>query len=434
MNLSQLTQKYRDLGVKQLMVKSLSPNDNSKNQIYLGGSFAVLNDFAIQEVTSDTSGDWKRDRFKTKIDFSWINDSGECHEAPKAQLVLYPKYPEVRFSGFLANCKDRPSELMTSRIENRLLFFGVNDQGKIYGYACAPDSNTEKEYSSLNNLEDRGVFTILNLFVEDTRSALLMELLRINEKKWIESKRLSSTGEILPCNAPNCGGYTLEAELGITPNGYAEPDFLGWEIKQFGVSNFNRVNSKVITLMTPEPTGGFYKDKGVEDFVYKYGYNDLCGREDRMNFGGVHVNGLVHPRTNLELKLIGLDSETGKIRNVDGFIGLIDKEENVAASWSFASMLVHWNRKHHRACYIPSLSIKEPSRQYHYSDNILLGESTDFSLFLNEMDKGHIVYDPGIKIENVSTKPKAKKRSQFRIKSKYIPNLYHKSEWIKLGE
>jgi hypothetical protein len=29
----------------------------------------------------------------------------------------------------------------------------------------------------------------------------------------------------------NCGGYTLEAELGATPNGYSEPDFMGWEIK-----------------------------------------------------------------------------------------------------------------------------------------------------------------------------------------------------------
>jgi hypothetical protein len=47
----------------------------------------------------------------------------------------------------------------------------------------------------------------------------------------------------MACEAPNCGGYTLEAELGITPNGYSEPDFLGWEVKQFGVANFARVNS-----------------------------------------------------------------------------------------------------------------------------------------------------------------------------------------------
>lgn len=434
MNLTQLTQRYQDLGVKYLMVKKLSPNDNSKNQVYLGGSFEVLNDFAIQDVYVDSSGDWEKERFKTKIDFSWINEVGDCFDAPNSQLILYPKYPEVRFSGFLVKCKDRPSVLMTSRIPNRLLFFGVDTHGRIYGYVCAPDSDLAREFYSLNNLEERGVFSILNLTERDTRRILLEELLRINEQRWIDSKRLSSKGKVIPCNAPNCGGYTLEAELGITPNGYAEPDFLGWEIKQFGVSNFNRLNNRVITLMTPEPTGGLYKDDGVESFVYRYGYKDLMGREDRMNFGGIHVSGQVHPRTKLTLQIVGIDDETGKIRNADGFIGLIDGNGNVAASWSFASMLIHWNRKHHRACYIPSMSQTDPIRQYYYGNEILLGELTDFTLFLNEMNRGHIYYDPGIKIENITTKPIAKKRSQFRVKSQYIHNLYKSSEWIKLDE
>ncbi len=33
----------------------------------------------------------------------------------------------------------------------------------------------------------------------------------------------------------------LEAELGVTPNGYSEPDFMGWEIKQFGVKKFDKI-------------------------------------------------------------------------------------------------------------------------------------------------------------------------------------------------
>jgi hypothetical protein len=53
---------------------------------------------------------------------------------------------------------------------------------------------------------------------------------------------------ILPCKSPQCGGYTLEAELGITPNGYSEPDFMGWEVKQFGVTKFENINSSIITL------------------------------------------------------------------------------------------------------------------------------------------------------------------------------------------
>jgi hypothetical protein len=41
--------------------------------------------------------------------------------------------------------------------------------------------------------------------------------------------------------------------------------------------------------MTPEPTDGLYKSEGVEKFLREYGYTDKKGRDDRMNFGGVHT-------------------------------------------------------------------------------------------------------------------------------------------------
>ena len=197
--------------------------------------------------------------------------------------------------------------------------------------------------------------------------------------------------------------------------------FLGWEVKQFGVSNFERINSSVITLMTPEPTDGVYKTQGTEEFLIKYGYADRTGREDRINFGGVHKNGLRHTSTNLEMQLIGFDVESGKIRNSNGRIALVDIDGNEAASWSFSSMLLHWNRKkHNQACYVPSLSEKINERKYKYGNKIILGTGTDFQLFLKQMAVGNIYYDPGIKMENVSTRPKKSKRSQFRIKSKFL--------------
>ncbi|PHN92164.1 hypothetical protein CSC80_14400 [Maribacter sp. 6B07] len=238
---------------------------------------------------------------------------------------------------------------------------------------------------------------------------------------------------ILPCRASNCGEYTLEAELGVTPNGYSEPDFMGWEIKQFGVKKFENINSSVITLMTPEPTNGLYKSEGTEYFIKTYGYPDKLGRPDRMNFGGVHKAEEVHPTTKLEMKLIGFDQESGKIRNSNGSISLIDQKGNEAASWSFSSMLLHWNRKHDKACYVPSLSDTTGDRRYKYGKNVILGTGTDFQLFLAQMANGNIYYDPGIKLENISTKPKIKKRSQFRIKSRFLPNLYKKNEIINLS-
>lgn len=220
--------------------------------------------------------------------------------------------------------------------------------------------------------------------------------------------------------------------MGITPNGYSEPDYLGWEVKQFGVTNFARINSSVVTLMTPEPTHGFYVSAGTEAFIRQYGYNDLVGRADRMNFGGIHKSGERHARTNLKLKLVGFDQATGKIRNTEGKIALLDTDNNEAASWSFSSLLLHWNRKHNQACYVPSLSDTADGRKYKYGNNVILGTGTDFQLFLSQMAVGNIYYDPGIKLENISTRPKVKKRSQFRIKSQHLRNLYKTSETVTL--
>lgn len=186
--------------------------------------------------------------------------------------------------------------------------------------------------------------------------------------------------------------------------------------------------------MTPEPNGGMYKEESVERFMRTYGYEDQLGREDRINFGGVHKVGEKHKRTELTMNLIGFDIESGKIKNTDGKITLLDEKDNEAASWSFSALLKHWNKKHNQACYIPSLSEKTPKRKYQYGNEILLGIGTDFQLFLGEMAKGNIYYDPGIKMEFASTKPKIKRRSQFRIKSGNLKKLYKTNETVKLKE
>jgi hypothetical protein len=424
MNLKNLKSLFADNGCNKIYIKILSPNDNSKNQVYFGGSFEILNILPISEIKTEEAGDWEKERFKATLNFSWISDEGNIYPAPNSQLILYPKYPEVRFSGFLAKCENPPSYLMTQRLVERLLFFAVAKDGRILGYVAAPNSE-------IKQIPEHGVFKVIELpEAKNNREKLLAELYRIHQLGWITSKRLDGQGNILPCISSNCGGYTLEAELGITPNGYSEPDYLGWEVKQFGVTNFDRINSAVITLMTPEPTHGIYKSEGAEIFIKKYGYADKTGRDDRMNFGGVHKTGIRHHLTNLEMQLIGFDTESGKIRSSNGRIALIDSQDNEAASWSFSSMLLHWNRKHNQACYVPSLSEKLGERKYKYGNNIILGTGTDFQLFLQQMALGNIYYDPGIKMENVSTKPKIKKRSQFRIKSQHLSSLYKVSETV----
>lgn len=429
MDLAGMRRIFSDLGAVRLYAKELAENDNSKNQVYLGPNFQVLNIIPNKGIHPDKNED--KNIFKAELDFSWVAEDGSGSPAPHAQLILYPQYPEVRFSGFLRGSQNAPTELMTSRLPGRILFLAVTAAGKIFAMVFPGESPVANEFKSLNREPDAGVFVDLTSGADVSRTTLLRELGRINHAGWIISKRLDGNGVLGPCNARNCGGLTLEAELGIRPNSLAEPDFLGWEVKQHKVANFSHFTSGIVTLMTPEPTGGFYGDQGAAAFVHKYGYADKCGREDRINFGGIHKSGERHPLTGLTLRLIGFDGKKGTITEDTGGIGLISDSGEVGALWPFAGLLAHWVKKHARAVYVPSLTQKEPLA-YKYGDKVRLAQKTDFLKFLKAMDSGEVYYDPGLKIENVSSKPKIKTRNQFRIKSKEIGALYESVETVQL--
>ncbi len=248
MNLTNLKSLFIGNGCTKIYIKKLSPNDNSKNQVYFGGSFEILNILPISEIKNKEAGDWNKERFKASINFSWVGENGNLFPAPNAQLILYPKYPEVRFSGFLAKCQNPPSALMTQRLADRLLFFSVTKDGTILGYVADSNSEIANEFANQQNISEHGVFKVIELpQVANNKAKLINELLRIHELGWIKSKSLTKNG-LVSCNSAQCGGYTLEAELGIIRNGFAEPDFLGWEVKNFGVTNLNNLNSKPITL------------------------------------------------------------------------------------------------------------------------------------------------------------------------------------------
>lgn len=87
MDLSQLKSVFSHYGCNRLYIKKLSPNDNSKNQVYLGGSFEVLNILPITEIVTEGAGDWARERFKAKLNFAWIGEDGGYSPAPNAQLI-----------------------------------------------------------------------------------------------------------------------------------------------------------------------------------------------------------------------------------------------------------------------------------------------------------------------------------------------------------
>ena len=56
LSLEQLRAHFSAHGVRQILLKVLSPNDNSKNQVYLGGDFSVLHVLPAGDPVAGTSG------------------------------------------------------------------------------------------------------------------------------------------------------------------------------------------------------------------------------------------------------------------------------------------------------------------------------------------------------------------------------------------
>lgn len=437
MEFNQLCARFSEMGVRRLLAKRLAPNDNSKNQPYLGGSTSILSVVPPVSIVA-SGGSRKGPGFKAALDFHWLDRDGNTCHAPGAQLILYPNYPEVRLSGFLRGCKIAPSDVMSVRTLGRVLLLGVTRTGRVYAYADFGDSDVGRAVHAIPGDPDEGVFFTIPVAGEgeagESRQALLTELARIHDLGWIDSKRLRADGTLAECRSTNCGGYTLEAELGISANGYSAPDFMGWEIKSRTVKEFRLRRAGVVTLMTPEPQIGCYRDDGVEAFVRKYGYADQRGRSDRLNFGGQHKCGQRNTRTGLTLRLDGFDPKSRRITNSNGSVVLIDDSDRVAAGWDFPGLLNHWKRKHNKAAYVPCENRKNGVQRYRYSDGVDLGVGTTFTRLLGAIATGAVYYDPGIKVENASgPRPRTKRRSQFRVGARNLGTLYESWETVAVS-
>lgn len=440
--LDQVFAMLADNGVTEVLYKVLPQNANSKNQVYLGGKDpSQFGKLPTGEMTAHVSVSQKSGKqeavFRADLEFYWLTQEGHLALAPNAKMIFYPQYPEVRFSGFLLGCKSPPSTLWAKNKRGtepgRILLLGLGNDKKIVGLTLPPEAPATKEILGSGPHATYEVLSILPMPGQrkgDSLDELLYALCQIHQMQWVKSHRLASDGSVVPCEAPNCNGNTLEALLGIRSNGFSEPDFMGWEIKARQVRDTDKPNNTVVTLFTPEPSSGVYID-GIEAFVRRFGYPDRNGRPDRLNFGGVHrATDPHHHLTGLQLVVDGFDPAT-KSYLPTGSLLLVDIKGEVAAGWPFAKLMDHWKNKHAHAAYVPVQQLLEPYRQYRYGKNILLGEGGEFKLLLDAFHKGLAYYDPGIKLEGISTtKPTWKKRSQFRVNSKDLPALYKESEIV----
>lgn len=430
-DITNLLHRFSELGATHAFCKPLAENDNSKQQIYLGGNLEVLQMFPFRDVVATSMG--KDSTYKVKLDFVWITNN-TIERATGAQLILYPQYPEVRLSGFLRGCKTAPNEQLRPVLadqrrfnnanDGRILFFGITRNAETLAYLAAADSPLAKEFrynQAKNTYFQQSVFFNLPLLGRDSKSVLLEKLAEIRDAGWHPSIKLNKVGEITPYKARNGGGYTLEALLGIIPNSRSEPDFLGWEIKAYSGGR--------ITLITPEPDGGMYDEVGGKAFVREFG---APTGNDTVYFTGTHRVNCRNEKTKLTLTVRGFNTASNIIEDVGGAVELVTDKGHCAAAWSFCELMIDWNKKHAKAAYVPYKSEKENILAYKYFSPALLGEGTNFNRYLAALCSGLVIFDPGSKVINVSTeKSSVKARSQFRVPIKYLTELYQKFESVE---
>lgn len=425
------------LGATRIIFKPLANNDNTKQQIYLGSDFEVIRAVPSGDIYADGISA-KGPIFKAPLNFYWIDENGNTDHAPNSKIILYPRYPEIRMSGFLSGTNRKlaitPRKLMQpptkkereERLDlHRYLIFGVN-KDTIFAYCTFWQDTIADELHAL--ISEEKAKLIASVFYEQlqigksSEDKLLEKLKQIHDIGPIESCRLQADGTKIPYKAQNGAGYTLEAQFGITPNGFSDPDFMDWELKSHSGS--------VVTLMTPEPNMGIYIDNGLKAFLDIYATRK---RPERMDFASRHEVNKENSNTSLTMRMEGFDPIKMQITDPDGGLMLRDKDGNLAAGWRFDKVIDHWKRKHSNTCYVTYKAFRDNEiPRYHFGPNITLGQGTSLELFLNGLYSCVIYYDPGINMKLQDDRWRPKKRNQFRVKWRDVHFLYNSFRQLDL--
>jgi hypothetical protein len=437
LSLEAICRKMQKLGAQRIILKPLANNDNSKQQIYLGSDFHVIRQIPSGNVRSAGVGKYGP-VFKAPINLYWFSMDGTVELAKGSQLILYPKYPEVRLSGMVRGCCLAPSHLLQPPTKEerkaregstRYLILGVRKESVLAWVSAW------KDFASLEATEliNRGAISLAtSVFYEyclqpqqstDSRTQLIHKLKEIYHNSPHSGRRLNAKGVLLDYKAQNGAGYTLEALFGITPNGHSSPDFMDWELKAH--------SSGPVTLMTPEPDSGSYR-QDILAFMDSYATSTS---ESKKNFASRHNINIFNKKSGLTLRFEGYDKSSGQISDPDGGLMLRDSAGNLAAGWSFSKMIEIWKRKHANTCFV-SYKRHPDINAYSYGPNILLATGTDLASYLNALANSIIYYDPGTNIKYVKKRQTwvPKKRNQFRVKEGDINTLYVAVEKINLED
>jgi|TARA_B100002003_G_scaffold161634_1_gene150048 hypothetical protein len=428
LSVKQIINHFNNENVKRILYKKLSENDNSKNQPYLGGSFDVLSVLPFDKITEFPG--LSAANFKCSIKYFWLNDSGMISYAPHTQLICYPKYPEVRLSGFLRGCENAPSKLMTGRIPKRILFFGITNDRRVIAYVRMINEALNREIEYYDELGQFGALTEIHFEEGPASREQLFEKFLTFQGSWRRARYLRNTESgpeevFYNSKCDNCHGMTLEAEMGVLANAQVGADWRGWELKGKKVKSEeekHQLASKPVTMITPQPDGGLFHDD-FSRFMRTYGRFD----GNRYNFAFRHHFGREHEVTGLTMTVNGFNPDEGSIE-VGGSVQLMTEEESVVASWSFSSLMKLWNRKHQKFAIIPSL-VRDDSRfpEVRFLNVVGIGVGTNFTFFLSSITNGQTYHDPG---HWWSPSGGRHHRSQWRTNSPNLNSLYKSFEIV----
>ena len=441
-SLEYLLSLFQSQGVRTAYVKHLAKRqDNSKNQIYLGGALeGVANLFpATIHARSASKSKAKRKsksgkpKLEAHLDFAWLSQNGDRDDAVHTCIIDYFQYPEIRLSGFLRGSSRSPRSLRReeqAHYGQRILIMGTAADGKVVGVVLTERNDPlVVDFPELPLLDDSGVLHVLA--VEGEIGVAPSELLRqeisaIIRGGWHKGRIRRKNG-VEPFRGAQGGGYTLEALLGVVANGDKAPDRHGFEIKSFSSSR--------ISLMTPTPDFGFQGEHSFREFMHAYGRSGSRG-DGSLRFTGVHRCGEVCKSTGFGMRVSGYDRGSDSFGDViEVGVEIFDPATgDIVAGWSLEKLANCWNAKHANALYIKcKKKATNDIPLWRYANDWLTGMGTDVWRLLRAIDGGLVFYDPA---DTIYADGGTKVRSQWRINVRDLPEamerLYARSETVTL--
>ena len=423
----ELSRKLVGLGCEYAYFKILGPNNNSKQQVYLAGDLRDLSWLPHGEVTQAV-GSSRKPRsggpiLHVAIDLFWLTADGP-ERAPHAQLIAYPQYPEVRLSGLLRDSPGAPSELL--RIDQRgkepgrvLLLAPWGTKGVIaalVGPETEAAAHVRRLAAGSNDLIGR--WALRDSREEATLESLLGDLADVVAQGWIQGERMRPDRVVVPYNARNAGGYTLEARLGIPSNADPAADVGGVaELKQIG-----RTSGR-LTLMDLPPVNGAFCDLAPLEFFKRFGRQAKNGA--RMDFTFARSRG-----HRFEYRQGHPDDGVP-----DAFV--LSMGNAVIGEWPLAHVAGHWTRKHRTTVVVQSEMARDRNgfRLFRYLPTVWIHEGARLGRLIQATGTGHLRIDPGCRIERRSDDGwgDVKTRFGFRIAAKHIGGLYERSEKVDVS-